>query len=90
MSDFAVFKNGFVGDLVVPTDSEYETAICHWAINAIQCAKVVAFVKCVADVGLAISYAKANELPIAVRGAGHNPYSARSSSEDGLVIDLSS
>ena len=58
-------------------------------MNAIRRAKVVAFVKCAADVGLAISYAKTNKLPIAVGGAGHNPYGARASSEDGLVIDLS-
>ena len=88
MSDFAVFEDAFLGDLVVPTDPEYDTAIRRWALNAGRRARVIAFVKCAADIGLAISYAKANKLPIAVRGGGHNSYGA-SSSEDGLVIDLS-
>jgi FAD/FMN-containing dehydrogenase len=88
MSDFAAFKDAFLGDLVVPADHDYDKAIARWAINAIRRAKVVAFVKGTADVALAINYAKANKLPIAVRGGGHSPYGA-SSSEDGLVIDLS-
>jgi FAD/FMN-containing dehydrogenase len=88
MSDFAAFKDAFLGDLVVATDPDYDKAIARWAISAARRAKVVAFVKGTADVALAINYAKENKLPIAVRGGGHSPYGA-SSSEGGLVIDLS-
>jgi FAD/FMN-containing dehydrogenase len=88
MSDFAAFKDAFQGDLIIPTDPDYDKAIARWAVNAIRRAKVVAFVKGTADVALAINYARTNKLPIAVRGGGHSPYGA-SSSEDGLVIDLS-
>ena len=88
MSDFAVFKENFSGDLVTSTDPDYETAIHRWASNAVRRAKVVAFVKGTVDVALALSYANANKLPIAVRGGGHSPVGA-SSCEDGLVIDLS-
>jgi FAD/FMN-containing dehydrogenase len=51
-------------------------------------AKFVVFVKSPQDVAAAIKYATSNQLPIAVRGGGHNAPGA-SSSEDGLVIDLS-
>ncbi|RDB18318.1 6-hydroxy-D-nicotine oxidase [Hypsizygus marmoreus] len=88
MADFSAFKNAFKGDIVTPADQDYEAAIARWALNAKRRAKVVAFVKDEADVGLAIKYARANALPIAIRGGGHSPAGA-SSSENGLVIDLS-
>ena len=37
---------------------------------------------------LAIKYARGSDLPIAIRGGGHSPAGA-SSTENGLVIDLS-
>jgi hypothetical protein len=88
MVDFTAFKNAFTGDIVTQTDPDYDKAISVWACNAIRRAKVVACVRSAADVVLAINYARANQLPIAVRGGSHNPFGA-SSSEDGLVIDLS-
>lgn len=87
MSNFEVFKNEFQGDIVTPTDQDYAAAITRWATSAERKAKVVAFVKDDQDVARAIKYAKADDLPIAVRGGGHNPSGA--SSSDGLVIDLS-
>jgi FAD/FMN-containing dehydrogenase len=51
-------------------------------------AKIIACVKDNEDMVLAIKHARANQLPIAIRGGGHNP-SGASSSQDGLVIDLS-
>lgn len=88
MADFSTFKNEFKGDLVTPTDPDYTKAIARWAGNSERKAKVVAFVKNTNDIGLAIKYATANSLPIAIRGGGHSPGGA-SSSENGLVIDLS-
>lgn len=88
MADFQRLKNTFKGDLVTPADPDYAKAISRWAANAERQAKVVAFVKDPADVALAIKYATANELPIAIRGGGHSAAGA-SSSEGGLVIDLS-
>ena len=88
MADFATFQDAFLGDLVLPTDPDYGKAIARWSLSAVRRAKIVAFVKGTADVVLAINYAKTNKLPIAVRGGGHSPHGA-SSSEDGLVIDLS-
>ena len=88
MQDISIFKSQFQGNIVTPADVAYEEAISRWAFNAKRRAKIVAFVKSEADVGLALAYARANMLPIAVRGGGHSA-GGSSSSEDGLVIDLS-
>ncbi|KAG6824886.1 hypothetical protein H0H87_010821, partial [Tephrocybe sp. NHM501043] len=88
MDDFNAFKSSFKGDIVTPDDPDYQKAISRWAVNAQRRAKVVAFVKNAVDVGLAIAYARTSGLPIAIRGGGHSP-AAASSSEGGLVIDLS-
>lgn len=88
MSDFESFKKAFKGDLVTPSDPDYSQAIFRWAINACRNAAIVAFVKDSEDVALAISYSRKAGLPIAIRGGGHNPAGC-SSSENGLVIDLS-
>ncbi|KAG5651066.1 hypothetical protein H0H81_010001 [Sphagnurus paluster] len=88
MPDFEKFKTRFKGDIVTPDDADYRKALARWAVNAERRAKIVAFVKDAEDVALAIKYARLNSLPIAIRGGGHSPAGA-SSSEDGLVIDLS-
>jgi FAD/FMN-containing dehydrogenase len=87
MSNFTSFKQSFKGDISTPTDADYAQAIGRWASNAEARAKIVAFVKTPEDVALAISYAKGNHLPIAIRGGGHSTGGA--SSTEGLVIDLS-
>ena len=85
---FATFKASFEGDLVTPGDAGYDAAIARWAKNASRKAAVVAFVKDAEDVSRAIIYARQAKLPIAIKGGGHN-VSRASSSEGGLVIDLS-
>ncbi|KAG5651067.1 hypothetical protein H0H81_010002 [Sphagnurus paluster] len=85
MADLATFIKG---DIVTPNDADYPQAIARWAVNAERRAKIVAFVKDTEDVALALKYARANDLPIAIRGGGHSAAGA-SSSENGLVIDLS-
>lgn len=88
MSHFAEFKASFKGDLVLPSDPDYEKAIARWSTTAIRRAAIVAFVKDANDTSLAIRYAVAQKLPIAIRGGGHN-VAGSSSIEGGLVIDLS-
>ncbi|KAG5643862.1 hypothetical protein DXG03_009546 [Asterophora parasitica] len=88
MTDLDNFKTRFKGDIVTAEDADYEEAIARWAVNAQRRAKVVAFVKDAEDIVLAINYARVHALPIAIRGGGHSP-AGGSSSEGGLVIDLS-
>lgn len=88
MSSLEEFKSAFKGEIVTPTDVGYDGAIARWSIGAVRRAKIVAFVKDAEDASLAISYAKTEKLPIAIRGGGHSP-AAASSSEGGLVVDLS-
>ena len=88
MSDFTHFKSNFTGDLVTPTDPDYPVSIARWAANAQRRPKFVAFVRTPDDIALAIAFARASHLPIAIRGGGHNPAGA-SSTDGGLVVDLS-
>jgi FAD/FMN-containing dehydrogenase len=88
MSEFLSFQKVFKGDIVVPSDPHYQLAIARWASNAERRAKIVAFVKDAEDVSATITFAKASKLPLAIRSGGHST-SGASSSEDGIVIDLS-
>ncbi|KLO07481.1 FAD-binding domain-containing protein [Schizopora paradoxa] len=87
-SSFEEFKRAFKGEVVTQADDGYDEAIARWSIGAVRKAKVVAFVKDAEDASLAIKYAKTEKLPLAIRGGGHSP-AAASSSEGGLVVDLS-
>ena len=88
MCDFTDFKKNFTGDLVTLADPGYPISITRFAANAQRRPKFVAFVRTPSDVALAIAFARANHLSIAIRGGGHNSAGA-SSTEGGLVIDLS-
>ncbi|KAH8102177.1 hypothetical protein BXZ70DRAFT_1016565 [Cristinia sonorae] len=88
MVDIDSLSKSLKGDVVTAADPGYEDAIFRWARNAIKKAKVVTFVKDAEDVSTALKFAQTAGLRVAIRGGGHNP-AAASSSEDGLVIDLS-
>ncbi|KAI0313302.1 hypothetical protein OF83DRAFT_1165636 [Amylostereum chailletii] len=88
MSPFAEFQKAFKGDLITPDHPQYEDSLIRWAANSRRRAAIVAFVKDAEDASIALQYAKAQGLSIAVRGGGHSPAGA-SSVEGGLVIDLS-
>jgi FAD/FMN-containing dehydrogenase len=87
-SEFLSFQKAFKGDIVTPHHPDYSAAIARWASNAERNAKIVAFVKDAEDVSTAVIFAKATKLPLAIRGGGHSS-SGASSSQDGIVIDLS-
>jgi FAD/FMN-containing dehydrogenase len=90
----ALITAGFTGDLVIPGDPEYASSLARFAKNAERNAALVAFVNSAEDVSKVIkfvnSYSSANDSPIhiAVRGGGHST-SGSSSSDGGIVIDLS-
>jgi FAD/FMN-containing dehydrogenase len=88
MFDLTTLSTGFKGDIVTPSDPDYVASIARWATNAVKKAKIVAFVNGSEDVSLALKFAKDNKLDLAIKGGGHSAAGA-SSSEGGLVIDLS-
>jgi FAD/FMN-containing dehydrogenase len=76
------------GQVLQPNDAGYEEARQIW--NAMIERRPALIVRCqgCADVRQAVVFARENELPIAVRGGGHN-IAGSALCEGGLVIDLS-
>ena len=95
-SDFKdhLLADGFTGDLVIPTDPEYAASLTRFAKNAQKNAGLVAFVKSSQDVSKVIklvnshSFNSPGSINVVVRGGGHST-SGSSSTEGGIVIDLS-
>jgi len=88
-----LINSGFTGDLVIPGDPDYATSLLRFAKNAQKNAGLVAFVKSAEDVSRVIKFVKAQAaqgtaLPVVIRGGGHST-SGASSTEGGIVIDLS-
>ena len=76
-----LLKPVFRGDIVLPGDPDYETAVHRWSVTAVRTAGIVAYPKIPEDVSHVIKFA--TEQPAAVRPSG------TSSSDGGAVIDLS-
>jgi FAD/FMN-containing dehydrogenase len=87
-ADLDQLRGEFSGDVLTPTDREYEQA--RLCFNLLVSRTPAAIARCVdaSDVATALAFGQANDLEIAVRGGGHNP-AGHCSVDDGLVIDLS-
>jgi FAD/FMN-containing dehydrogenase len=81
-------RRSLAGAVVGPEDAEYDAA--RRCFNALVDRRPAMIARCVGagDVAAALDFARANELPIAVRGGGHNP-AGHCVCDGGLVIDLS-
>ncbi|HEX3323589.1 MAG TPA: FAD-dependent oxidoreductase, partial [Solirubrobacterales bacterium] len=82
------FEDGLEGELVGPSDANYDDARAIW--NGAHDARPAVIARCAgtADVRHAIGFARSEGLDVAVRGGGHS-IPGFSSCDDGLVIDLS-
>jgi FAD/FMN-containing dehydrogenase len=78
----------FSGELLTPDSPGYDDARKIWNGHVDRRPRLIARCHGVADVLAAVRYARAVDLPIAVRGGGH-AIAGHALCEDGLVIDLS-
>jgi FAD/FMN-containing dehydrogenase len=81
-------RKSLEGITITPADGDYDSA--RRGFNALVDRRPAVIARCVvaADVATAFDFARAHELPVAVRGGGHNP-AGHCVLDDGLVIDLS-
>jgi FAD binding domain/Berberine and berberine like len=80
--------SGFGGRLIGPNDHDYEQARAVY--NAMIDRRPALIARCAdaQDAAHAVAFARAHELPLAIRGGGHNG-AGLGSCDDGVVIDLS-
>ena len=88
-TDLEALRSALQGEVVTPGDSEYQEARTIW--NAMIDRNPAAVVRPAetADVAKAIKFAREHDLPLAVRGGGHN-VAGNATCDDGVVIDFSS
>src|SRR5262245_28219761 len=81
------FKARFRGDLLSPGTDAYESARKVWNGMIDRRPAWIARCRGVEDVQNAIRFARENDLPLAIRGGGHNA-AGLGTCDGGLVIDL--
>lgn len=81
------FKARFRGDVLNPGTDAYESARRVWNGMIDRRPALIARCRGVEDVQNAIRFARDNDLPLAIRGGGHNA-AGLGVCDDGLVIDL--
>jgi FAD/FMN-containing dehydrogenase len=84
----AVLRSGLRGPVLRPGDADYDAARTVW--NAMIDRRPALIARClgVADVVAAVGFARDRDLPVAVRGGGHN-VAGTAVADGALVVDLS-
>jgi FAD/FMN-containing dehydrogenase len=83
-----VLAERLTGDVITPDHSEYDTARQVWNGMIDKHPGLIARCAGAEDVATAVRFAVEHELPLAVRGGGHN-VAGTAVLDEGLVIDLS-
>jgi FAD/FMN-containing dehydrogenase len=86
--DIQSFGSAFHGQVLGPEDDGYNEARQIWNASIDKHPRLVARCSGVADVVVAVNFARENGLLTAIRGGGHN-VGGRALCDDGIVIDLS-
>ncbi len=81
-------RRSFDGAIILPTEPAYDTARRIWNASIDRHPGLIARCSGVADVVHAVKFARAHDIPVAIRGGGHN-VGGRASCDNGMVIDLS-
>ncbi|MEU2718625.1 FAD-binding oxidoreductase [Streptomyces sp. NPDC007205] len=80
--------SGFAGEIIRPCDPEYDSTRRVWNGMIDRHPRLIARPRTLADIKLGIRFALDHQLPLAVRGGGHN-VTGSGTCDDGLVLDLS-
>ena len=84
---FATFRKDFKGSLIQPEDPEYDRAKKIWNGSIDKRPLIIARCQEIADVVLAVRFARKHNLLMAIRGGGHN-VGGRALCDEGLGVDL--
>src|SRR5271169_2307802 len=87
-SAIAQFKSGLGGPVLRSGDDGYEDARRIWNAMVDKRPALIARCRTVSDIVSSVHFARDHELPLAVRGGGHN-VAGNAVCDDGLMIDLS-
>ncbi|ENO8975934.1 FAD-binding oxidoreductase [Vibrio parahaemolyticus] len=82
------FKSHFQGDIVLPTDSNYDEVRQIWNGMIDRKPSLIARCKSADDVVMAVNFARDNGQLLSVRGGGHN-IAGNAVCDNGVMIDLS-
>ncbi|MFC6767482.1 FAD-binding oxidoreductase [Natrinema soli] len=82
------FEAEFHGNLIRVGDADYDNARLVWNGMIDKRPSLIARCRGVTDIISSVGFARENDLPVAVRGGGHN-VAGTAVCDDGLVIDLS-
>lgn len=87
-SSVEVLSNTINGDILVSGQSGYDDARAVWNAMIDRKPALIARCKNAGDVMKTVSYARDNNLPVSIRGGGHN-VAGHAVCDDGVMIDLS-
>ena len=88
VSSVESLRRGFHGEILTCKDDGYDAARAVWNAMIDRRPKLIARCRGVADVIDAVKFARAQELPVSIRGGAHN-VAGHAVCNDGVTIDLS-